>query len=130
MPDEDPFEIAKRLDQYGAGNGPKPPRPPKPVAAPAKKPRRGLSQSTKLFLALILLAGVAWWLHGHGYIRLPIAKTPPSNQTSSSPQNAQNPQFTADPPKTIPSINGDGEVPAFTVQTPSPTPAKSQTPSP
>jgi len=123
MPGEDPFEIAKRLDLHGAGKGPRPPRPDKPVpvaAAPFIK-RRSRPFGGLLFLVLVALA-VAVWLFFQRNAHLPdsLGGKSPDRQTQPA-------EFRAQPPKTIPSLNGPGEVPAFTVQIPG-DPSSAQTP--
>lgn len=115
MPGEDPFEIAKRLDQQGTGKGIKPPRPakPDPVAAAPFTKRKSRPFGGLLLLALVLLVMAAWLYvqrNAHVLDRL----------TGKSPDRQVRPaEFQAQPPRTIPSLDGPGEVPAFTVQVPS-----------
>ena len=116
MPDkDDPFEIARRLDEFGAGRGPRPPKsepPRKPNPAKIIKKRAGLSGRT--LLLLVLLAAIVGWLAlqyrggGLGFFSQPAN---PSPKPSTVPMQSE-------PPKMIPSFDGQGEVPAFTVQVP------------
>ncbi|MFZ4681367.1 MAG: hypothetical protein ACOYMS_02595 [Terrimicrobiaceae bacterium] len=122
MPEkEDPFEIAKRLDEFGAGRGPRPAKAEiQPKSGPKNIVKRKQGLSTWTVLVLIVLVAILGWLlfqrggADFGFLRPPT--NPPPKQSTVPLQS--------NPPKTIPAADGNGEVPAFTVQTPGPnTPA-------
>ena len=114
MPGEDPFEIAKRLDRYGAGKGTKPPRQEKtdPVVSTSFTKRKSRSSGTLLAVILVVLA-VAVWLASRRTGSPPDGRIPTRTDRTANPAD-----FRSQPPQTIPALNGQGEVPAFTVQVP------------
>jgi len=110
MPAEkDPFEIARRLDQFGAGK--RPPRPEvasAPVIPPPAKKRK--ARSVTKTIALILILALSGWFVFKSVNRPSLRPASHSRQAAVMP--------VASPPKTIPALDGKGEVPAFTVQVP------------
>lgn len=118
MPGEDPFEIAKRLDRYGTGKGTKPPRQEKadPVANKPFTKRKSRSSGTLLVVMLLVLAVVAWLVSRR-------SDSPLDGLLPTRPDRTAKPaEFRPQPPQTIPALDGQGEVPAFTVQVPGETP--------
>jgi len=110
MPAEkDPFEIAKRLDQFGAGKRPPRPEVAMTAAIPLAAKKRKAHSSAKMIALLVLLA-LAGWLVCKSLNR-------PLPRPASQAREAAARPVTA-PPKSIPALDGNGEVPAFTVQVP------------
>lgn len=127
MPDEDdPFEIARRLDEFGAGRVPRPPKsgpPAKPASAKVRKKKAGLS-ARSLALVVFLAAIVGWLIFQYRGGDLGVF-----SRSSNPPPRSTTVPMQSEPPKMIPSFDGMGEVPAFTVQVsgtnagPNPSPA-------
>jgi len=118
MSGEDPFEIARRLDQHGAGKRARSPKPEEPVIKKAPAFTKKKSRPWGFILLLFFVVGATGWfafLQG-GEGLLGIFKPQPDRKLGGSA--SQTVPLKADPPKTIPSIHGSGEVPAFTVQIP------------
>jgi len=108
-PDDNSFEIARRLDEYGAGKSPqRPPRDRAPTEEkPIRKARRSGSRRIRGILWLLAIGlAVYWWFS------IRTESTP-----SGSPQGHLQSQIPrSKPPQTIPARDGEGTVPAFTVQ--------------
>jgi hypothetical protein len=115
MPEDNSFEIARRLDEFGAGKGKglRPARKTPEPEKPTKETRRRGARWRYWILALII-CGIALWWWSSSY-------SPGRNSGPGQSTLRQNEVRSENPTQTIPAIEGDGQVPAFTVQVPSQT---------
>ncbi len=115
MPDKDPFEIARRLDEFGAGKGPRPAKSPEPAKDSSPRIVKKKARPTALIVLLILGMAAAGWVVFQRFPGAAKSFFPRSPHQTTKPSTVP---LKADPPKMIPSFDGKGEIPAFTVQVP------------